>query len=113
MELRSSDITLPSDNSARGDRHARVTTIAAVGDALQALQDGRSDEEVRLVMRGLCSSARQELQPAEQLLIEIKTAWGSVPARLALKPESARTDALAKIIRLTIDEYYGVVRDDM
>lgn len=63
------------------------------------------DAKLRVALRGVCERARTDGVRAEHLLIVLKESWRDLPERRALQSYEA-DDALARVIRACIDEYY-------
>lgn len=101
----------PADHSPR-----RIS--AADADALRiafehVFHDDRpdkrpeSEDELRLVLRDACVRARQQNVRAEQLLVSIKQIWAALPAPRIQADTTATDSALARVVSLCVDEYYG------
>ncbi|MDQ2931220.1 MAG: hypothetical protein M3Y05_10450 [Gemmatimonadota bacterium] len=61
------------------------------------------DDELRRSLRTACATARLQRVRAEQLLMDVKQIWMSIPSMLATRT----TERLGEIVTACIDEYYA------
>jgi hypothetical protein len=61
------------------------------------------DVDLRKALRVSCAKARLQRVRAEQLLVDLKTVWMTLPTMLSTRTE----DRLNRIVSACIDEYYA------
>ncbi|HMI57354.1 MAG TPA: hypothetical protein VK511_04860 [Gemmatimonadaceae bacterium] len=61
------------------------------------------DVDLRKALRVSCAKARLQRVRAEQLLVDLKTVWMTIPTMLSTRTE----DRLNRIVSACIDEYYA------
>jgi len=61
------------------------------------------DVNLRKALRVACAKARLQRVRAEQLLVDLKTVWMTLPSMLSTRTE----DRLNRIVSACIDEYYS------
>lgn len=106
--------------SAGHDRTARVLRVAphldaeAVAELCSALErslcEGETldspqaeiDADLRKALRVACAKARLQRVRAEQLLVDLKQLWMTLPTTLSMRTEAR----LNRIVSACIDEYY-------
>ncbi len=81
--------------------------VAALRCGLQAQLRPSPNGEIRRAMRLLCDDAHRRGLRAEQVIVLLKEAWGSLPEVQALSPGEERRETLGRIVSLCIDEFYA------
>jgi hypothetical protein len=61
------------------------------------------DVDLRKALRVACAKARLQRVRAEQLLVDLKTVWMTIPSMLSTRTE----ERLNRIVSACIDEYYS------
>ena len=82
------------------------TALAALRCGLQAQLGPSPNGELRHAMRCLCDEAHRRDLRAEQVIVLVKEAWGSLPEVHAMS-HYRRSEALSPIVSLCIDEFYA------
>ena len=87
-----------------GSTHGWDAIAERLGDALD---DGRSDEELRAIVHQWCAEARRRNLAPEQFLVVIKSQFARLPA-LQRHPgdNPAHTTALNRLVSMCIEEYF-------
>ena len=62
--------------------------------------------ELRLALRPVVHGAQERHLPVEQLLVELKHAWGDLPEVKQHQPRHERTRQLERAVSLTIEMFY-------
>jgi hypothetical protein len=92
--------------------HLNVDDISELGTALErSLCEGEIHEspqaevdvDLRKALRIACAKARLQRVRAEQLLVDLKQVWTSLPSMLSTRTE----EHLNRIVTACIDEYYA------
>ena len=61
------------------------------------------DVDLRMALRVACAKARLQRVRAEQLLVDLKSVWMTLPSMLSARSE----ERLNRIVSACIDEYYA------
>jgi len=61
------------------------------------------DEELRKSLRVACANARMQRVRAEQLVVDLKRLWATIPS----EPSALSDDKMSLLVSACIDEYYA------
>ena len=79
----------------------------ALRGALLNVVDGKSRlTDLRDPVRQLCTFAHRENVSAEQILIQFKEIWASLPPLAGLPRGRQRNDLMARVATMCIEEFY-------
>jgi hypothetical protein len=84
-----------------------AAAVAALRCGLQAQLGPSPNGELRRAVRLLCDEAHRRGLRAEQVIVLLKEAWGSLPDVQVLAPGEERRESLSRIVSLCIDEFYA------
>lgn len=77
---------------------------------LASPRDGQVDRRLRDAARLLCDEARARDPRAEQLLIDLKQFWVTLPTVRALPANEVRDALWRRLVAVCVEEFYGVRR---
>lgn len=84
-----------------------ATWDSLVQQLSSAVEEGRTSEELRPIVRLWCDEARQRKLAPEQFLVVIKSQFAKVPAlRRRLGDEEGKNTPVEQIVSLCIEEYF-------
>lgn len=74
---------------------------------LDVVADRATFEQLRAPIRRLCVFAHSEEVRAEELLVRFKEIWASLPPLAGLPRGRQRSELMARVATMCIEEFYG------
>jgi hypothetical protein len=91
--------------------HAALRAVLGEHVRRSALDQPLSPHRLRRALRLLCDDARRRGVRAEQLVVAIKQAWGSLPESRWRPGDDRGTAFLQRVVTVCIEEYYADEND--
>jgi hypothetical protein len=83
-------------------------TVAAVRDALRLyLSDDSDPAALQDALVRMSTEARKKQLQAEQLLVQLKETWSTLPEVRAMTDAAEQVHALQRVVTMCIKEYYS------
>lgn len=96
------------DSSQTPPSRLDEATVAAVRDALRGyLSDGSNAAPLQDALVRMSAEARDKRMHAEQLLVQLKDAWSTLPEVRAMTDAAEQVRVLQRVVTMCIKEYYS------
>jgi len=99
---------MASDSSHPPPSRLDEATVAAVRDALRVyLTDNADPAPLQDALVRMSTEARDKRLHAEQLLVQLKETWSTLPEVRAMTDAAEQVRALQRVVTMCIKEYYS------
>ena len=99
---------MASDSSHPSPSRLDDATVAALRDALRCyLSDDSNAAPLQDALVRMSAEARDKRLPAEQLLVQLKDAWSTLPDVRAMTDAAEQVRVLQRVVTMCIKEYYA------
>ncbi|HEX6600736.1 MAG TPA: hypothetical protein VF034_15590 [Gemmatimonadaceae bacterium] len=99
---------MASDSSPTPPSRLDEATVTAVRDALRTyLSDDSDPAPLQDALMRMSTEARDKRMQAEQLLVQLKETWSTLPEVRAMTDAAEQVRALQRVVTMCIKEYYS------